>query len=213
MSNRKTKPVDLSINPFTIAAQLSTTANNIDDESSTTSEEENNPPPTTLTMPILSTASTTPTMLITPAIFTSTVSTIPLALTMFPESTSLVSATSMVPITPVQLKTPVNDDDISEISSSEDDTKSVEKNDTTSGLALLYNKANRNKEYAMHTNQAKILSWYHYAEGFEKQVKKILNNIRITTNKAKLKVYRELLTHLVDVDLQTLQKRTQRANT
>ncbi|CAG8738560.1 186_t:CDS:2, partial [Racocetra fulgida] len=82
-----------------------------------------------------------------------------------------------------QLKTPVNDDDISKISSSKDDTKT------------------------------EILLWYHYAEGFEKQVKKILNNTRITTNKSKSKVYRELLTRLVDVDLQTLQKRTQRANT
>ncbi|CAG8816219.1 4514_t:CDS:1, partial [Gigaspora rosea] len=43
MSNRKTKSVDSSINPLTIAAQLSTTANNIEDESSTISEEENNP--------------------------------------------------------------------------------------------------------------------------------------------------------------------------
>ncbi|CAG8547204.1 4847_t:CDS:2, partial [Scutellospora calospora] len=43
MSNRKTKPVDPNINLFTIAAQLSTTANNINNESSTTSEEENNP--------------------------------------------------------------------------------------------------------------------------------------------------------------------------
>ncbi|CAG8800869.1 31562_t:CDS:2 [Gigaspora margarita] len=43
MSNRKNKSVDPSVNPFTIAAQLSATANNINDESSTNSEEENNP--------------------------------------------------------------------------------------------------------------------------------------------------------------------------
>ncbi|CAG8698384.1 28572_t:CDS:2 [Racocetra persica] len=42
MSNHKTKPLDLSINPFSIAAQLKTSANNGDDEVSTTSEEENN---------------------------------------------------------------------------------------------------------------------------------------------------------------------------
>ncbi|CAG8484487.1 2044_t:CDS:1 [Racocetra persica] len=110
-----------------------------------------------------------------------------------------------------QLKTPV--DDISEVISSSKDTSIVEKNDTISGLVLLYNKANHNKEHATYANQAEILSWYHYAEEFEKQVKKILNNTRVSINKAKLKVYRELLTYLVDVDLQTLQKRTQRANT
>ncbi|CAG8450994.1 11205_t:CDS:2 [Scutellospora calospora] len=42
MSNCKTKPLDLSINLFSIAAQLKTSANNSDDEVSTTSEEENN---------------------------------------------------------------------------------------------------------------------------------------------------------------------------
>ena len=42
MSNRKTKPLNLSINPFAIAAQFKTSANNSDDEVSTTSEEENN---------------------------------------------------------------------------------------------------------------------------------------------------------------------------
>ncbi|CAG8525110.1 17370_t:CDS:2, partial [Racocetra fulgida] len=87
-----------------------------------------------------------------------------------------------------QLKTYV--DDISKvISSSEDDTTSViKKNNITS-------------EHTKYANQAEILSWYYYAEGFEKEVKKILNNTRITINKTKSKVYKKLLTHLVDVDL------------
>ncbi|CAG8718337.1 20813_t:CDS:1, partial [Racocetra persica] len=166
--------------------------------------------PTTLTMPMvfISNTLTTPIISIMPIASTaSTIPTIPIPLAL---TTSLVSATFMIPaisffteptstesiyVEPTyaesiynestytesiisvastslvltvirkdknfqeifkQLKTPVNN--ISEVISSSEDTSIVEKNNTTSSLVLLYNKANRNKKHTIYANQAEILS-------------------------------------------------------
>ncbi|CAG8551398.1 10756_t:CDS:2, partial [Racocetra fulgida] len=80
-------------------------------------------------------------------------------------------------------------------------------------LAYLYVSACRTKESTIKNTQVEILSWYKFAEKFDNRVKEILANQRIAIKTAKTEAYKEILKRLPGIKLETLRKRTQKANT
>ncbi|CAG8668904.1 1570_t:CDS:2, partial [Scutellospora calospora] len=80
-------------------------------------------------------------------------------------------------------------------------------------IVQLYINARRASKHATKGNQLEILSWYKYAESFEKKVNEILSNNRITLKTAKSIVYKEIHSHLSYVSLETLRQRTKKART
>ncbi|CAG8781067.1 1879_t:CDS:1, partial [Racocetra fulgida] len=88
-----------------------------------------------------------------------------------------------------ELITPNNENEMSINSSSEEESNE----DKILSLSMLYNKAECSEMRATLANQAEIWSWYRYVKGFDRRVNEILENSRISINKAKSTAYNEIL--------------------
>ncbi|CAG8556676.1 17037_t:CDS:2, partial [Acaulospora colombiana] len=80
-------------------------------------------------------------------------------------------------------------------------------------LAHLYQKARKAKKNTIYTKQEEILSWYYYAEGFEKRVDilSISRNNKRADDLARIQVYDEIWNCLSGVSRENFRKQTQRA--
>ncbi|RIB04479.1 hypothetical protein C2G38_677561 [Gigaspora rosea] len=111
---------------------------------------------------------------------------------------------------------PVSEESIEVIKNKEPDISDHNENDKhiVIELAHLYQKARKAKKNTIYAKQEEILSWYYYAEGFERRVNdnlSICRNNKRADDLARIQVYDEIWDCLSGVSRENFRKQTQRA--